>query len=104
MLWRRIAWFTSFGIAVALALWMRSLDYGWPATLGVAVVIWVVLPFVISQLCAAFILTRMHRRIRRAGGLDGLDALAGDIADATKGLPPEEAVAVGKRMIDQSLK
>ena len=103
MLWRRIAWFVSFAIAVACVAWMRSLDFGWPFTLGVAVAIWIILPFVISQLCAAFILMRIHRRIHRAGGLDGLDALAGNIADATKGLPPEEAVAVGKRMIDQSL-
>ena len=38
-----------------------------------------------------------HASVGRAGGLNGLDALAGRIADATKGLPPEEAEAVGKR-------
>ena len=46
----------SFAIAVALALWMRSSGYGWAATLGVAAIVWVVLPFVISQPCAAVVL------------------------------------------------
>jgi len=39
MAWRRIAWFTSFAIAVAVAVWMQSSEYGWPATLAVAVAI-----------------------------------------------------------------
>src|SRR5690349_6436845 len=98
LLWRRIAWFASFAIAVALAADMRSLNYGWPATLGVAVAVWIVLPFVISQLCAAFILTRANRRIRST------DGLADKIADAVKGLPPQEQEAVAKRMIDDSLR
>jgi hypothetical protein len=97
-LWRRIAWFTSFAIATVLAVWMRSLDYGWPAILGLAVVIWVVLPFVISQLCAAFVLGRIQRRSRTAEGL--MD----QIAEAVKGLPPEQQEAVAKRMIDESFK
>ncbi len=66
LIWRRIAWFASFVIAVVVALWMRSLGYGWPATLGLAVIIWVVLPFIISQLCAAVVLWRMQRRVRQA--------------------------------------
>jgi hypothetical protein len=49
MLWRRIAWFTSFAVAVALAVWTRSLGFGWLATFGVAVVIWVVLPFLLMD-------------------------------------------------------
>jgi hypothetical protein len=36
MLWRRIAWFTSFAIAVALAVWMQSMGFGWPARIGAA--------------------------------------------------------------------
>ena len=97
MHWRRIAWFISFAVAVALVLWMRSLDYGWAATLMVAVVTWVVLPFIISQLCAAFVLAHMHRRLRRYPP----DELVTKIADATKGLSPAEQAAVGKRMIDE---
>jgi hypothetical protein len=31
---------------------MRTLGYGWLATFGVAVVVWIILPLVISQLCA----------------------------------------------------
>ena len=58
-----------------------------------------ILPFVISQLRAAFILTRAHQRF-----LGRTDGLADRIADAVKGLPPEEAEAVGKRMIDEALK
>jgi uncharacterized membrane protein (DUF485 family) len=100
MLWRRIAWFTSFALAVTLALWMRSWNYGWSATLVVAVVTWVFLPFVISQLCAAFVLARMHRRLRRYPS----DELAKKITDATKGLSPEQQEAVAKRMIDEAFK
>jgi hypothetical protein len=98
LLWRRIAWFASFAIAVVLALWMRSLSYGWPATFGLAVIVWLLLPFFISQLCAAFVLRRIHVRMRQA------DGLSERIADATKGLPPEEQVEVGKRMIDETFK
>jgi len=68
ILWRRIAWFTSFAIAVSCAAWMRSLDFGWLATLSAAVAIWIILSFVISQLYAAFILMRMHRGIGRGSG------------------------------------
>jgi hypothetical protein len=64
MHWRRIAWFASFALAVALAAWMRSQDYGWLASLCAAAVTYVVTPFVISQFCAAFVLRRMHRKIR----------------------------------------
>jgi hypothetical protein len=34
----------------------------------------------------------------------GADDLAAKIAEATKGLPPEEQLAIGKRMIDESFK
>jgi hypothetical protein len=96
MLWRRLAWFASFAIAVALSLWLRSSGYGWVASLILAAIVWVVLPFVISQLCAAFVLGRIHGRALRA------DGLTGRIADAVKGLPPDQQVEVGKRMIDES--
>src|SRR6266481_6138883 len=92
MLWRRIGWFAGFAMAVVVALWMRGLNYGWSATLGIAVVVWVVLPFVISQLCAALVLRGTNRHIR------GADGLADKIADAVKGLPPEEQEATAKRV------
>ena len=98
ILWRRIAWFTSFAVAIALALWMRGAGYSWLATLGASFAVWAILPFIISQVCAAFVLGRMHRQ------LSGSGALAEKIAEATKGLPPEEQLAIGKRMIDQALK
>jgi len=98
MSWRRIAWLASFAIAFALALWMRTLGYGWSVTLGLAVGVWIMLPFVISQLCAGFVLGSARRRIPQA------DGLAEKIADAVKGLPPEEQEAVAKRMIDETLK
>jgi len=96
MLWRRIAWFTSFAFAVLLAVSMRNLNYGWLATLGVAIAVWIILPFVISQVCAAFVLGGMHRRMRRS------DGLAEKIAAAVEGLPPEQQEAIAKRMIDES--
>jgi hypothetical protein len=98
VLWRRIAWFASFAVAVVMALWLRSLDYGWSIALGAAVVIWVVLPFVISQLCAMFVLRRMDGRMHLA------DGLADKIAAAVKGLPPNEQEAVAKRTIDEVIK
>ena len=79
---------------MVLALWLRGLSYGWPATLGLAAFTWVALPFVISQFCAVFVLRRMWRA----------DRLADKIADAVKGLPPREQAAVAKRMIDEALK
>ncbi len=97
MLWRRIAWFASFAIAVMLAIWMRSLGYGWPGTLGVALIVWVVLPFVISQCCAAFVLLQMQSRLRRVN----VDEVTNRIAEASKGLSPEEQIAVAKRIIDE---
>lgn len=97
MHWRRAAWFTSFAVAVVLAVWMRGAGYGWFATLSAAFAVWVVLPFVISQICAAFVLASMRQRI------SGADELAEKIAQATKGLPPEEQLAMGKRIIDESL-
>jgi hypothetical protein len=98
MLWRRIAWFISFAVAISLALWMRTVGYGWAATIGSAFIVWVCLPFVISQLCAAFVLVRIHRRAPSA------IKLAEEIAKAIKDLPPEERLAEGKRIIDQWLK
>jgi uncharacterized membrane protein (DUF485 family) len=100
MLWRRIAWLASFALAMMLALWMRSLGYGWAATLGSALIVWVCLPFVISQLCTAFVLGGLHHRMRRVD----VDELTKQIADAVKGLPPEAQVTVGNRIIDESLK
>jgi hypothetical protein len=75
---------------------MFSLGYGWWAVLGSSLVVWIFLPFLISQLCAAFVLACMRR-------VD-IDELSVKIADAVKGLPPEEQLIVGKRIIDQSLK
>jgi hypothetical protein len=98
IIWRRVAWFVGFAAAAAVAAWMRSLDYGWLAALGVAVAIWIVLPFVISQLYAAFVLGRAHSRMR--GAADLMDK----IGDAIKGLPPEEQEAAAKRMIDEAFK
>jgi hypothetical protein len=95
LLWRRVAWFASFAIAVVLALWMRSTGYGWAATLGLAVIVWIVLPFGISQVCAVFVLRNIHQRMREADGL-------GDrIAEAAKGLSRDDQEKVAKRMIDE---
>jgi len=80
---------------------MRSVGYSWHATLGVGAVVWVVLPFVILQLCVVFVKRRMRMHYSR---LTQSDELAAKIADAVKGLPLEEQKAIAKRMIDESLK
>jgi hypothetical protein len=98
MLWRRVAWFTSFAVAVLLAVLMRNVNYGWFATLGEAIAVWVILPFIISQVCAASVLGGIHQRMRRS------DGLAEKIAAAVEGLPPEQQEAIAKRMIDESLR
>ena len=79
---------------------LGTLDYSWSVILIVGVVTWAVLPFVISQACAAFFLARMHWRLRRYPP----DELVTKIADATKGLSPEEQAALAKRMIDEAFK
>jgi hypothetical protein len=61
ILWRRIAWFGSFAVAVALAWWMRSQDFDWPATISAAVATYIALPFIISQLSAALVLRHAKR-------------------------------------------
>ena len=93
ILWRGIAWFVSFVIAVAVAGEMRSLGFSWPITFGVVLVVWIALRFFILQLCAAFIVIRAGSR-RRADGLPD------KFTDAIKDLPPEERHAIAKRMID----
>jgi hypothetical protein len=70
------------------------MNYGWLAT---AIVVWIILPFIISQVCAAFVLRGMHRRTRRS------DGLAEKIAATVEGLPPEHQEAIAKRMIDDRL-
>ncbi len=54
----------------------RDLGYGWSASLGLGVIIWVVLPFVISQLCAAVVLWRIHRRTRQVDAPEKQEAVA----------------------------
>jgi len=69
MLWRRTAWwFISFAVAVVLAVSMRSAGFDQSASFTVALVVWVILPFVISKDRVLFILGRMHRRVSRADG------------------------------------
>ena len=52
----RIAWFTiSYAVAVVLAVSMRSAGYDEFASLPAALVVWIILPFVISKACALFI-------------------------------------------------
>jgi hypothetical protein len=81
----RIAWFIiSYAVAVVLAVSMRSAGYDEFANLTAALVVWIILPFVISKACALFILGWMHRHVSRA------DGLAEKIAQATKELPPVE--------------
>jgi len=52
----RIAWFIiSYAVAVVLAVSMRSAGYDEFAGLPAALVVWIILPFVISKACALFI-------------------------------------------------
>jgi hypothetical protein len=44
--WRWAAWFTSYAVAVLLALWTRSFV--------AALAVWILLPFVIPKVWAAF--------------------------------------------------
>lgn len=97
MIWRRVAGFTSFAIAVSLAFWMRGSGYSWFATLAAGMIVWVVLPVVISQLSAALVLVLMRSRLNRVN----VDELTDKIAEAVKGLSPEEQAAVAKRIIDE---
>ena len=94
MLW--IIWFVSFAIAVALATWMRTLGFGWAVSL--------VLPFIISQVSAAFILGGIHRRLQQIPP----DGLADAVSAAIEALPPDatedEKVEVGKRVIDEAFR
>jgi hypothetical protein len=92
-----IAWCASFALAMVSALWMRSLGYGWSATLAAAVVISSVPPYFISRFYAVFMLRPLQRRTRI------IDGLTYKIAVATMGMPPEERETIAKRMTDDAL-
>jgi hypothetical protein len=62
----RIAWFIiSYAVAVVLAVSMRSAGYDEFANLTAALLVWIILPFVISKACARTIVKK-SRRFRRA--------------------------------------
>jgi hypothetical protein len=66
IVWRRVAWFVSFAIALALAAYVRILGFG---PLKVAVVLlgtWILLPFIISQAWAALVLRRASKNVSKA--------------------------------------
>jgi hypothetical protein len=96
MLWRRVAWMASFATGVLAAIWMQILGYGWAATFGMAAATCLLLPFTISQLCALSVSAGTHSRVKRGQGL------AERIAEAVKGLPPDEQEAVALRMTEEA--
>jgi hypothetical protein len=62
----RIAWFIiSYAVAVVLAVSMRSAGYDQFASLTAALVVWIILPFVISK-AGARTIVKKSRRFRRA--------------------------------------
>ena len=62
----RIAWFIiSYAVAVVLAVSMRSAGYDEFASLPAALVVWVMLPFVISK-AGARTIVKKSRRLQRA--------------------------------------
>lgn len=61
IVWRRISVFVSFAIALTLAVWLPSYGFGWASSMAIALATFIVVPFVISQLCAAFILVRAQK-------------------------------------------
>lgn len=81
-----------------MLVWLQNLNYSRLSALGLSVTVWLILPFVISQVCAAFGLRGMRQHVRSAKGP------AEKIAEAVKGLPPKQHEAVDKRIIDESLK
>jgi hypothetical protein len=97
MLWRREAWFASFAAGALAAIWMQILDYGWAATLGIGAATCFLLLFSIYQLCALVVSAGAHSRVNRAQGL------AERIAEAVKGLPPDEQEAIAVRMTEEAL-
>ena len=64
---RKIAWFASFGVAVTVALSMRSLDFDWLATFVTAAVTCIVLPDMLLGQRSAVAGASNHRRSRATG-------------------------------------
>jgi hypothetical protein len=73
---RKIAWFASFGVAVTVALSMRSLDFDWLATFVTAAVTCIVLPDMLLG------------RAARSPGLLITDGLAGRECNAASRRTP----------------
>jgi hypothetical protein len=64
---RRIAWFAGLGIAVMVALLMRSLDSDWLATLTTAALTFIVLPDMLARKRSPIAGASTQRRSRTIG-------------------------------------
>jgi hypothetical protein len=61
---RRILDFSAFIIGVLAMLLLRyGFDYGWLLSLGIGLVVFIVIPFVVSRFYALFLLRRMERSV-----------------------------------------
>ena len=68
MLWRRIIDTAAFVLAVAIALCIRyGLEWSWYTAVGVAVIVFILTPFIVSRMWAKRIVRRMERVAKELG-------------------------------------
>ena len=62
MRWRRIIDSTAFALAVSVAAWTRyGLETSWYAALGWALLVFMLVPFVVSRMLARYLFRRLER-------------------------------------------
>ena len=62
MRWRRIIDSTAFALAIGVAAWTRyGLETSWYAALGWAVLVFLLVPFVVSRMLVRYIFRRLER-------------------------------------------
>jgi hypothetical protein len=62
MRWRRIIDSTAFALAVGVAAWTRyGLETSWYAALGCALLVFLLVPFVVSRMLARYLFRRLER-------------------------------------------
>jgi hypothetical protein len=71
MHWRRMIDGSAFILAVAVGAYLRyGLEASWYAAIGVAVLIFIATPFVLSRVLAIYLIRRMERVTRRMDKLN----------------------------------
>ena len=97
----RILWFAGFALGVLATAWTRSENFGWPASITVAVVVWAGTPFIGSRVLAAVALWRLHL-LRLVLGSPSFSAETGP--DVCEGAPTPQNHATTTALSNEAIR